>query len=255
MSAHAFAPAGASKLAWTAVVARVAAVIGLGNDGEVRRPPVASPAYRKPLTMVSPNLPSGTGRVCRGDLGGSSRIAHHPRNPDHTIVKVEEGLQLLVGDRPVVGEPVEAADLEVGGMESREVGVPVYGGAAHRRCTLAALRGESGVVRRILLGQSPDVGVRVEFGLPVKLGVVYEVPRYEAASTQSPWSTHMTSKPASARLQLKALPEAPAPMTSSTADTTCGEAAEASSDPIRRLLVSCRELGPRSACGGQGGVA
>ena len=26
-------------------------------------------------------------------------------------------------------------------------------------------------------------------------------------------------------------------------------------DPIRRLLVSCRELGPRSACGGQGGVA
>ena len=40
-----------------------------------------------------------------------------------------------------------------------------------------------------------------------------------------------------------------------TADTTCGEAAEASSDPIRRLLVSCRELGPRSACGGQGGVA
>ena len=31
----------------------------------------------------------------------------------------------------------------------------------------------------------------------------------------------------------------------STADTTCGEAAEASSDPIRRLLVSCRELGPR----------
>ena len=32
----------------------------------------------------------------------------------------------------------------------------------------------------------------------------------------------------------------------STADTTCGEAAEASSDPIRRLLVSCRELGPRS---------
>ena len=35
----------------------------------------------------------------------------------------------------------------------------------------------------------------------------------------------------------------------------CGEAAEASSDPIRRLLVSCRELGPRSAGGGQGGVA
>ena len=31
--------------------------------------------------------------------------------------------------------------------------------------------------------------------------------------------------------------------------------AEASSDPIRRLLVSCRELGPRSAGGGQGGVA
>ena len=41
----------------------------------------------------------------------------------------------------------------------------------------------------------------------------------------------------------------------SFADTTCGEAAEASSDPIRRLLVSCRELGPRSAGGGQGGVA
>ena len=38
----------------------------------------------------------------------------------------------------------------------------------------------------------------------------------------------------------------------STADTTCGEAAEASGDPIRRLLVSCRELGPRSACGGEG---
>ena len=41
----------------------------------------------------------------------------------------------------------------------------------------------------------------------------------------------------------------------SLADTTCGEAAEASSDPIRRLLVSCRELGPCSAGGGQGGVA
>ena len=37
--------------------------------------------------------------------------------------------------------------------------------------------------------------------------------------------------------------------------TTCGQAAEASCDPIRRLLVSCRELGPRSAGGGQGGVA
>ena len=34
-----------------------------------------------------------------------------------------------------------------------------------------------------------------------------------------------------------------------------GQAAEAFSDPIRRLLVSCRELGPRSAGGGQGGVA
>ena len=34
-----------------------------------------------------------------------------------------------------------------------------------------------------------------------------------------------------------------------------GEAAEASSDPIRRFLVSCRELGPRSARGGEGGVA
>ena len=41
----------------------------------------------------------------------------------------------------------------------------------------------------------------------------------------------------------------------SFADTTCGEAAEASSDPIRRLLVSCRELGPGTAGGGQGGVA
>ena len=41
----------------------------------------------------------------------------------------------------------------------------------------------------------------------------------------------------------------------STADTTCGEAAEASGDPIRRLLVSCRELGPCTPGGGQGGVA
>ena len=41
----------------------------------------------------------------------------------------------------------------------------------------------------------------------------------------------------------------------SFADTTCGEAAEASSDPIRRLLVSCRELGPGTAGGGKGGVA
>ena len=42
----------------------------------------------------------------------------------------------------------------------------------------------------------------------------------------------------------------------SLADTTCGKAAcQASCDPIRRLLVSCRELGPCSACGGQGGVA
>ena len=49
--------------------------------------------------------------------------------------------------------------------------------------------------------------------------------------------------------------QGPAIRVRSTADTTCGEAADASSDPIRRLLVSCRELGPRSACGGQGGVA
>ena len=40
-----------------------------------------------------------------------------------------------------------------------------------------------------------------------------------------------------------------------SAQEACGQAAEASCDPIRRLLVSCRELGPRSAGGGQGGVA
>ena len=42
---------------------------------------------------------------------------------------------------------------------------------------------------------------------------------------------------------------------STAAQEAGGQAAEASGDPIRRLLVSCRELGPRSAGGGEGGVA
>ena len=41
----------------------------------------------------------------------------------------------------------------------------------------------------------------------------------------------------------------------SLADTTSVTAAVTSGDPIRRLLVSCWELGPCSAGGGQGGVA
>ena len=40
-----------------------------------------------------------------------------------------------------------------------------------------------------------------------------------------------------------------------TAQEAGGQAAEASCDPIRRLLVSGRELGPRAASGGQGGMA
>ena len=121
---------GAAKTIGTAVVAGCPPAVGRRIYVGVRRPPVpaeAVEAARQPLAIRPERQrrhgPRRAGRV--GGIAGNARAAHP------LIVEIVVGLEVGVGEGPVVGDAVLAAHAEVGGMKTRSVRRPVDGAAAH----------------------------------------------------------------------------------------------------------------------------
>ena len=103
-------------------------------------------------------------------LGRVGGVARHAGDAHDAVVGVEVGLEVVVGDRPVVGDTVESLGTEVGRMKAREVGAPVDGAAADG-VVHQGRDGGVGIVDGVVFGKSPDVGIGVEVSLAVGLPV------------------------------------------------------------------------------------
>jgi len=119
----------AAEIAGAAMVAGAATAIGGGVDRGVRHPPLpAEPvegggeAGRAVSGGQRRDLARSAGRV--GGISGEAADAHDP------VVRLAVGREVVVGERPGVGDAVEAADLEVRGADAREMRAPVQGRAA-----------------------------------------------------------------------------------------------------------------------------
>ena len=105
--------------------------------------------------------------------GWVGRVSGDPRHADHPVVQVEVRLKVVVGERPVVGDPVQRPDAEVRGVHAREVAAPVNRAAADG---VVHQRRDGGVVviDRVVLRLCPDVWVGAEVcqpvGLPILMG-------------------------------------------------------------------------------------
>ena len=126
------------------------------------------------LVESSGHDPAGvTERERRGLALGLRRVSgvtRHAGDAHDAVVGVEVRLEVVVCQRPVVGDAVEGLGTEVGRVKAREVGAPVDRAAADgivhqgRDCGV-------GIVDGIVFGKSPDVGIGVEVRLAVGLPV------------------------------------------------------------------------------------
>ena len=147
--------------------ARPALVIG-GRDRRVRRPPV-------PAELVHGLADQRSGqpeRLRRHRRMGQrrERIARQAGDAHHAVVLLEERLQRVVVDRPVVGDAVERLHPEVGRMQPRPMR-GVHDGRAADGVEVHHLDRRVVVVDRIVLRAAADVRagrpLAVELRFPV----------------------------------------------------------------------------------------
>ena len=121
-----------THVARPAIVAGAASLaIGPRIDCDIRHPPVPAEPVEGGSHPVG--APEGADRRHGARLARwITRIAVEAGDADDAVVLLVIGGQILVGDRPVVGDAVEGFDLEVGGAEAREVRAPQDGGAPDR---------------------------------------------------------------------------------------------------------------------------
>ena len=159
---------GAAGVAGAEVQALVAALVGAGDDGAVRRPPMPAEVVKAAPHRFA-HAPQGHRRqrrlVCRD--GG---VASEAGDADVAVVLGEEGFEGPVVDGPVVRNAVEGTDSEVGRVESREVRRIEDGAAAHG-VVVEHGNGGIGVVHRVVRRQLPNVGAGRELLRPGRLPI------------------------------------------------------------------------------------
>ena len=126
--------------------ARASIVVG-GGDGRIGWPPMPAELVHR-LAEAGARLAERQGRH-RRLLRRIGRIAGKARDAHHAIVLGEIWLQRGVIERPVVGDAVQRAYLEVGGVQPRKVR-GVHDGAAADAVEVHDLDRRIGVVDRII---------------------------------------------------------------------------------------------------------
>ena len=162
--------------------ARAALIIG-GGDGGVGRPPVPAELVHR-LAEARARLAERQWRHRRllrriGGIAGETRDAHH------AVVLGEERLQRRVVDRPVVGDAVERAHLEVGRMQARKMR-GVHDGAAADAVEIDHLDRRVGVVDRIVGRPGAAVGIDGEIAEQPRLPVAAVARIVRSASPSRP---------------------------------------------------------------------
>jgi len=168
MSVLALAPCAQPRRAMTEVdAARPPLVIGRG-DGRIGRPPVPAELVHR-LAEAGARLAQRQRRH-RRLLRRIGRIAGEAGDAHHAIVLGEERLQRCVVDRPVVGDPVERAHLEIRRMQPREMR-RVHDGAAADAFEVHDLDRRIGVVDRIVGRPRAPIGTDGEIAEQPRLPI------------------------------------------------------------------------------------
>ena len=126
------------------------------GDRRIRRPPVPAELVHR-LAEPRAGFAERQWRH-RRLMRRIGRIAGETRDTHHAVVLGEVRLQRGVVDRPVVGDPVERAHLEVRGVHARKMR-GVHDGAAADAVEIHHLDRRIGVVDRIIGGPRPAVGI------------------------------------------------------------------------------------------------
>ena len=150
----------------------------LGADRVGGRPPVPVELVH-PFGRAAPDRADGEGRQERRRAGRVVRVAGHARDLHLLVDPLVVRLHLLVGDGPVVGEPVERAQLVVLRAQPHPLGAEVHRAPADRVVHDRRDR-RARDLERVVGGVLPDVRVRAELRvgdeLPLEL-VAREVGR------------------------------------------------------------------------------
>jgi hypothetical protein len=93
-------------------------------------------------------------------IGGIARQAGHA---ERLVIQIVIGLEIEIGERPIVAHAVERAGLEVRRMQARKMRRPIDGRAAdpvpHQR-----LEGRSGIIDRIIGRRAVAAGLQPQIG-------------------------------------------------------------------------------------------
>ncbi len=169
----------AALLAGAALDARMAPVVGDRQDRVGLRPPVPAQPGVGPgdLQPARPERERRQRRVLAP--GRVGRVAAHARDAEVPVAPLVVRQQLVVGQRPVVGDAVERAHPEVRRQHPRPGAGEDQHRAADRRVHQRRHLGV-GLVDRVVLGQAADVGARrpllAHDELPVELGAAVLAP-------------------------------------------------------------------------------
>ena len=147
--------------------ARAPFIIG-GGDGGVGRPPVPAELVHR-LAEAGAGLAERQWRH-RRLLRRISGIAGEPGNAHHAVVLGEVWFQRGIVDRPVVGDAVQRAHLEVGRVHARKVR-RVHDGAAADTVEVHHLDRRIGVVDRVVGRPGAAVGIDGEIAEQPRLPV------------------------------------------------------------------------------------
>ncbi len=145
------------------------------RDRRVRRPPVPAQLVHR-LAEPRAGFAERQWRH-RRLMRRIGRITRETRDTHHAVVLGEVRLQRGVVDRPVVGDAVQRAHLEVRGVHAREMR-RVHDGAAADAVEIHHLDRRIGVVDRIIGGPRPAVGIDGEiaeqprFPVPAVAGII-----------------------------------------------------------------------------------
>ena len=161
----------------------------------------------------------------------SSAVCVHPRrgkarqdlparaaSPPAFLPEGIVGCQILVGDWPILRDPVQGLHAEILGAKPGDVGRPVQRRAADRVGD-HGLDGRILIVHRIVLLAATDVRVGIQVAGAAEFPISIVTPQILRADPV-PSFEHNTSRPAAASRQVAAAPTGPAPTTTTSASTS-----------------------------------
>src|ERR1700722_11247956 len=149
-------------------------VIVIRYDGVVRGPPMPSELIKAPANGFTEDSNwNNRSRPWRSRWIG--RVSIQARDAPIQVIPVIVGLQFLIRNRPIIGDPVQCPRSEVRRVHAREMSGPVVGTPAHRIEHQHGWRGCASFCYWIILPALANVGAEVKcapagLSFPVRKG-------------------------------------------------------------------------------------